>query len=183
MPESSPKQHAPRAARLKKARVAKALERSRLIEYRPKQGVVAYARAVVQATPMERVELERHGIPGAVIKEVSKRIGVPAVRVFKILGVPKATVEKKASGGQLLKGSGGLAAVGMIRLLGIAQELVASSTAKGASEFDAAKWLGTWIERPQPALGGRRPSDLLDTPTGVEVVARLLGAIESGAYQ
>ena len=39
------------------------------------------------------------------------------------------------------------------------------------------------IERPQPALGGRKPADLIDTPTGVEVVARLLGSIESGAYQ
>jgi uncharacterized protein (DUF2384 family) len=32
-------------------------------------------------------------------------------------------------------------------------------------------------------LGGRRPADLLDTPTGVEVVARLLGSLESGAFQ
>lgn len=35
---------------------------------------------------------------------------------------------------------------------------------------------------PSP-LGGRKPADLIDTPTGVEVVARLLGSIESGAYQ
>ncbi|HEY8707729.1 MAG TPA: antitoxin Xre/MbcA/ParS toxin-binding domain-containing protein [Burkholderiaceae bacterium] len=32
-------------------------------------------------------------------------------------------------------------------------------------------------------MGGRKPADLIDTPTGVEVVARLLGSIESGAYQ
>ena len=28
-----------------------------------------------------------------------------------------------------------------------------------------------------------KPAELIDTPTGVDVVARLLGAIESGAYQ
>jgi uncharacterized protein (DUF2384 family) len=52
-----------------------------------------------------------------------------------------------------------------------------------AKGFDAAKWLGRWLEQPQPALGGRKAADLIDTPTGVEVVARLLGSIESGAYQ
>jgi putative toxin-antitoxin system antitoxin component (TIGR02293 family) len=132
---------------------------------------------------MERVEIERHGVSGAFIKEFSRKLGVPAIRVFKILGVPRATAAKKAAAGQLVKGSGGQAAVGMIRLLGIAEEIVANSTAENARDFDAAKWLGIWIERPQPALGGRKPADLLDTPTGVEVVARLLGSLESGAYQ
>ena len=73
--------------------------------------------------------------------------------------------------------------VRMIRLLGIAQGIADNSTAPEAKDFDPAHWLGLWIERPQPALGGRKPADLIDTPTGVEVVARLLGSIESGAYQ
>lgn len=158
-------------------------KRVRAIEYDPKTGVDAYVKAVVAATPLERVEIERRGVPGAFIKDFSKALGVPAIRVFKILGVPKATAEKKAAGGQLVKGSGGQAAVGMIRLLGIAEELVANSTAEGARGFDTTKWLGTWIERPQPALGGRKPSELLDTPTGLDVVARLLGSLESSAYQ
>jgi len=89
----------------------------------------------------------------------------------------------KAAGGKMIAGGAGQAAIGMVKLLGIAQEIVANSTATEAKGFDAAKWLGQWIERPQPSLGGRRPADLLDTPTGVEVVARLLGSIESGAYQ
>jgi uncharacterized protein (DUF2384 family) len=35
----------------------------------------------------------------------------------------------------------------------------------------------------QAGLGGRKPADLVDTPTGLAVVARLLGAVASGAYQ
>jgi len=132
---------------------------------------------------MERVEIERRGVSGAFIKEFSRRLGVPAVRVFRILGVPRATAEKKAAAGELVTGSGGRAAVGMIRLLGIAQDIIANSTAEEAKNFDAAKWLGVWLERSQPALGGRKPADLIDTPTGLEVVARLLGSIESGSYQ
>jgi uncharacterized protein (DUF2384 family) len=65
----------------------------------------------------------------------------------------------------------------------MAQEIVRDSTATEAQGFDAAKWLGRWIERPQPSLGGRKPADLLDTSTGVEIVARLLGSIQSGAFQ
>lgn len=153
------------------------------IRYQRSRGVDAYVRAVASATPMEIVEIERQGVLGAFIKDLSKRMEVPTSRIFTILGVPKATAEKKAAAGELVSGSGGQAAVGMIRLLGIAHDIVSNSTAAEAKTFDAAKWLGKWIERPQAALGGRKPADLIDTPTGVEVVARLLGSVESGAYQ
>ena len=81
-----------------------------------------------------------------------------------------------------MDGRAGLAAIGMIKLLGMAQDIVDDSTADEARSFDTVKWLGQWIERPQAALGGRKPADYLDTPTGLEIVAQLLGAIRSGAY-
>ena len=146
-------------------------------------GVDAYVRAVADATPMQRVEIERSGVEGIFIKDLSRRMEVPTSRIFSILGVPKATIEKKAAAGELVNGASGQAAMGMIRLVAIAQNMVSESTAPEAKTFDAAKWLGRWIEQPQPALDGLKPSDLLDTPTGVGVVARLLGSIESGAYQ
>ena len=150
---------------------------------RDQGGVDAYVRAVASASPLQIVDIERQGVMGTFIKDLSKRMEVPTSRVFAILGIPKATAEKKAAAGALVGGSGGLAAVGMIRLLGIAQGIVDNSTASEARDFDAARWLGKWIEQPQPALGGRKPADLIDTPTGVDVVARLLGSVESGAYQ
>jgi len=132
---------------------------------------------------MQIVAIEKHGVKGAFVKDLSKRMALPVSRVFTILGVPKATAEKKAAAGEVITGRGGLATVGMIRLLGIAQRIVANSSAPDARDFDAAKWFGQWIERPQTALGGLRPADLIDTPTGVDIVARILGAVESGAYQ
>jgi len=157
-------------------------EKKNVIVYRAKDGVDHYVRQVAAATPIQIVEIEREGVLGSFIKDLSKRMEVPSSRVFNILGVPKATAEKKAATGEMVGGRGGQAAIGMVKLLAIAQEIVANSTASDAKGFDAAKWLGRWIERPQPSLGGRRPADLIDTPTGVEVVARLLGSIESGAY-
>lgn len=142
-----------------------------------------YSQLVAKATPMQIIDLERSGVQGTLIKDMSRRMEMPSSRLFTILGIPKATAEKKAAAGEWVKGSGGQAAVGMMRLLCMAQEIAENSTANQARGFDSAKWLGQWIERPQPALGGRKPADLIDTPTGIDLVARLLGSIESGAYQ
>jgi putative toxin-antitoxin system antitoxin component (TIGR02293 family) len=157
--------------------------RAELIVYRPKEGVDAYIRRVGQATPMEIIELERAGVQGTFIKDLSARMRVPTSRFFEVLGLPKATAERKASRGEQVGGSGGRAAIAMAKLLNQAQEIVSESTAEAAQGFDAGEWLGDWIERPQPALGGRRPAELLDTPTGFDVVSRLLGALQSGSYQ
>jgi putative toxin-antitoxin system antitoxin component (TIGR02293 family) len=154
-----------------------------VIAYHSKNGVDDYVRRVASATPMQLVQMERIGVVGSLIKDLSKRMEIPSTRIFRIIGIPKATAEKKASAKEMVAGRGGQAAIGVLRLLGIAQEIVRDSTATEAQGFDAAKWLGQWIERPQPSLGGRKPADLLDTPTGVEIVARLLGSIQSGAFQ
>jgi putative toxin-antitoxin system antitoxin component (TIGR02293 family) len=171
------------ASRLMKGDIAAIATRDVVPRYSRRAGIDAFVRAVVDATPNELISIERAGVSGEMIKDLSARMNIPAVRMFAALGLPKATVEKKAAEGGVVKGSGGYAAVGMIKLLGIAQQIVANSTAPAAASFDSAKWLGRWIEIPQPALGGRKPAEMLDTPTGVEVVAKLLGAIESGAYQ
>lgn len=152
------------------------------LDYRP-GGIDNFIDSVGRATPYQLVDIERRGVHGRLVKDIAKTMHLPTSRVFTILGIPKATAEKKAASGAAISGSAGQSALGMVKLLGIAQAIIANSDSPDAKGFDASKWLGQWIERPQPALGGRMPAELLDTPTGVEVVSRLLGAIESGAYQ
>lgn len=147
------------------------------------KGIDDFVANVNAANPIQLIEAEREGVAGVFVKDLSKRMEIPAQRMFDMLGVPKATAEKKAAAGELLTGSGGRAALGMARLLGIARDMVDNALAPEARDFDSAKWLGQWLERPQPALGGRKPGELIDTPTGLDVVAKLLGSIESGAYQ
>ena len=151
--------------------------------YTRRMGVDAYLKQVHNATPMQIVEIERAGVAGAFITDLSSRMDLPSSRVFTMLRIPKATAARKMAEGSIIDGRAGQAAIGMVKLLGMAQDIVRDSTAKQAKDFDSVKWLGLWIEQPQPALGGRKPADLLDTPTGVEMVARVLGAIQSGAYQ
>ena len=151
--------------------------------YTRRMGVDAYLKQVHNATPMQIVEIERAGVAGAFIADLSSRMDLPSSRVFTMLRIPKATAARKMAEGSIIDGRAGQAAIGMVKLLGMAQDIVRDSTAKQAKDFDSVKWLGLWIEQPQPALGGRKPADLLDTPTGVGMVARVLGAIQSGAYQ
>lgn len=143
----------------------------------------AFIVLVSHATPFELVELERRGVEGRFLKDLSARLDLPQLVVYDMLGVPKATAAKKVAAREVIAGTGGQAAIGVAKLIAKAQEIVANSTAEEARNFDAAKWLGKWLEVPQPALGGRKPSELLDTPTGLDVVLKLLGALESGAYQ
>jgi hypothetical protein len=49
--------------------------------------------------------------------------------------------------------------------------------------FDIDLWLQDWLQRPQPALGGRKPAELLSTEAGIASVRRALGSVLSGAYQ
>jgi len=132
---------------------------------------------------MEIVAMERQGVQRSFIKALSKRMDIATSQIFIILGEPKATAAKQAAAAEFVTGRCGHAAVGMIKLLGLAQNIVENSMALEAKGFDVAKWFGQWIERPQPSLGGRKPADLIDTPTGLKIVARLLGSIESNSYQ
>lgn len=153
------------------------------IVYQRDKGVDAYVRAVARATPMEMVAIERQGVLATFIMDLSTRMELPPSWIFSALGMPSATAETRPAAGEFVGGSAGQNAVGLIKLLGIAQDLVSNSIVPEAEQFDVAKWFGKWIALPQPALGGLKPAQLLDTPTGVKIVARLLGAIESGAYQ
>lgn len=167
----------------KSLKIVRGGSRNVSIWYVHEKGVDDFVQQVHHATPIQLVEVERNGVDGRFLKDLAKWIDMPAARVFTMLGVPKATAEKKAVQGAIVGGSGGQAAIAVAKLLGIAKAIVANSLSPEAKGFDSAKWLGQWLERPQPALGGRKPADLIDTPTGVEVVTRLLGSIESGAYQ
>jgi putative toxin-antitoxin system antitoxin component (TIGR02293 family) len=147
------------------------------------KGLDSFVQVIADATPYQLVEYERHGVNGKFLRDLSKRMELPQLHVFEMIGVPKATAEKKVAAGTVISGSSGQAAIGVAKLIAKAEEIVAGSTSPAAKNFDAAKWLGRWLEIPQAALGGRKPAALLDTPTGLDVVLKLLGAIESGAYQ
>ncbi|MDP2064608.1 MAG: DUF2384 domain-containing protein [Burkholderiaceae bacterium] len=150
-----------------------------VLTYAP-EGLDVFVRGVNIAPPMQLLETERAGVDAAFLGDMARRMDVSYSHLAETVGIPKATAARKLANNEKINGA---AAIALARLLAIASEMVEDSTAPEAKKFNTAKWLGQWIERPQPALGGRKPSELLDTPTGVSMVTKLLGAIRSGAYQ
>lgn len=51
-----------------------------------------------------------------------------------------------------------------------------------ATGFDAREWLLDWLDRPLPALGGQRPSELLSSKHGPEILSTLLAQSRGGAF-
>ena len=146
------------------------------------RSLVDFASEMAGAEPMAQVELEREGVPAGVVASLAQAMAVPRLRIFKMMDLPRATMEKKISDNEVLTGVANRRALSLLRLLAHAREILKDSTSPEAEHFDAARWLGRWIETPQPALGGKKPADLLDTEIGAGMVDRTLGALRSGAY-
>lgn len=136
-----------------------------------------------RAPALEQISAERQGVEASLVKAMARELGLPAVRFFEMIGVPRATAEKRAAAGGFVDGIAGQAALGVASLMRQVNEMAEASTAPEAKTFDATRWLGQWLETPSPALRGMRPGDMLDTPTGRKLVHNLLGSAVSGSYQ
>ena len=96
------------------------------------------------------------------------------------LGLASATVNRKSWGQKPLSSDESARVFGMARLVGQVQVMVGES---GDPEgFDAATWVAKWLEQRLPALGGRRPAELTDTPEGQNLVSNLVARFQTGAY-
>ena len=81
-----------------KAKVQPSAEATSIIYMRAK-GVDDFVKRFAAATPMEIVEVERRGIDSIFLKDLSKHMDIPAVRIFHIVGIPNRglTVNQKPS--------------------------------------------------------------------------------------
>lgn len=133
-----------------------------------------------QWTMLERVELVRDGVPAELLTYLAEALGISREKLYQMIGLPRSTGDRKVREGHRLDADQGERVLGLARLVGQVERMVAES---GDSEdFDAAGWLAAWLDDPVPALGGRRPGELLDTAEGRALVSRLLMQMQSGAY-
>jgi uncharacterized protein (DUF2384 family) len=66
------------------------------------------------------------------------------------------------------------------KLVSLVQRMVEESG--DPTGFDADAWLRRWPNEPLPALGSRRPAELMDTVEGRNVLFNLLATAQCGAY-
>ena len=133
-----------------------------------------------RADAMERVDLVKQGVPADFVQTLARRMSVPKERLAGTLGLANATVNRKSRGKKPLSRDESSRVLGMARLVGQVQAMVEESGSPDG--FDAATWVAQWLDKPLPALGGRRPAELMDTPEGQGLVSDLVARLQTGAY-
>jgi uncharacterized protein (DUF2384 family) len=169
-----------------KAKKSAVARPARVKQVKQKPGVSVHSfRTMLRTAPLiKRVLIERDGVPHQVVQGLIKEIGVSSSDFQRYVRIPKATFTKKMKDKSLFAGTTGQSMVGLMDLINKVEDMLAAEKDNPkAQHFDVQKWVGHWIERPQPALGGLAPAEMMDTPTGRESVMKVLGAIQSGAYQ
>lgn len=128
----------------------------------------------------DRVAMAKRGVPAASISGLAQATGESKERVVALLGLSRATVDRKARASQALSVVESERVIGFAKLVGQAQSMVEVSGEP--TGFDAARWVAGWLEQPMPALGGRSPGQYMDTAEGQQIVSDLLERARGGAF-
>jgi len=126
------------------------------------------------------VKIVKDGVPAHFVEVLTQRLGMPKDKFYRTIGLIRPTVDRKVRAEKILNQDESERMIGITRLVGQAQSMVQESG--GLEDFDAAKWVSAWLDRPLPTLGGKRPGEFMDTAIGRSLVADLLGQQQSSAY-
>jgi uncharacterized protein (DUF2384 family) len=136
-----------------------------------------------QTTAVERIGLIRNGVSAADFKTFVGTLDIQQEKVFTMLDIATATVNRKASRNEALSREDSEKVVGMAKLIGQVETMLAESGDPALmQDFDAAKWLAHWMEEPIPALGGASASEYMDTIEGQDMISKLLAMMQTGTY-
>lgn len=127
----------------------------------------------------EKIHLIRSGIPARCIGELASVMGMERETVVEFLGLSHTDIARKVQLGKVLSPGESERVLGMLTLLGGVQAMIDTES---APDFDAAKWLSSWLVAPLPALDGSTPASYMDTVEGQRYVSNLLEMAQSGAY-
>jgi putative toxin-antitoxin system antitoxin component (TIGR02293 family) len=139
-----------------------------------------HALRLFRTSRFERVQIVKSGVPAGYVKVLSANMSMPIERFYHTTGLVRPTVDRKIRASKLLNQDESERVIGIARLIGQAQDLVRESG--NVDQFDAGRWVGGWLQKPLPALGGRSPDEFMDTVDGRALVSDLLSQQQSSAY-
>lgn len=129
---------------------------------------------------VQRSDLVELGVPAAILTTLSLSLHMPREHLYATLGLSRATVDRKIKAKANLTVEQSESVVGIARLVGqVARIVRESGNTRG---FNAAQWVAEFLERPNPALGGRRPASLMKTSDGRSAVSAVIAQMQTGAY-
>ena len=114
------------------------------------------------------MELHR-GFDYDLYDRLSKESGLEKQLISKAIGIPKATLNRRAASGKFSTEESDR----MFRLIRIIDAAIELFEGSRESAVD-------WLQRPARGLGGRTPMDMVTTSVQYEAVLNLIGRLEHG---
>ena len=126
--------------------------------------------AAAPETVLDYVAATNRGIPKLAVHNLAEVIDVPMKDMATLLNVSYKTLGRKKKTDTLDSLSSSLSIE------------IANTVAKGLAVFEDTDKFSRWLQKENRALQGKKPFELLNTPTGIKMVNKLLGRIEEGVY-
>jgi putative toxin-antitoxin system antitoxin component (TIGR02293 family) len=123
-----------------------------------------------QMTAVEKMEMMRQGVSKENLETLKVRTSLDYDKLSTLLSTTRATLINK-------KGKEQFSAALGERIISIADIY-----SYGYSVFEDVQSFRDWVFRPNQALGGKQPFDLLDNQFGREEIKNLIGRIDYGVY-
>jgi len=119
-------------------------------------------------------------VPALTLEIIAEDLGVPSHRVANWLGLSSRAMSRKVRLRRNLSVSESERVLALARIIG---QLASTDASSDAQALEAVlRWLGSWFERPVPALAGLPPSAFMDTAEGRQLVSLTVTQILVGSY-
>jgi len=135
---------------------------------------------IYSADPIDRIEMGKAGVPATAVSVMARQLKLTNDRFMRLIGLAPATVKRKAKTASVLARDDSSRMIGLASLVGQVTQIVQQSG--NPDGFDAGQWVAEWMDEPIPALGNRKPSELMDTSEGQALVSDVIARMQSGAY-
>lgn len=111
------------------------------------------------------------GLNVSLLKDMAGLIHLDEQQLYRMAGIDRTTYNRRVKSPEKR-----FSPEQSARIYLLARTIAAASQLfNGNSER-----MATWLNKPAKGLGGKKPADLLSTPTGAEAVLTLIGQIEYG---
>lgn len=124
----------------------------------------------ITLSAIQLIRRSRQGLAGSDTSRIAGQLGVSDKEMARLLNLSESTYYRRAKAGRL-------DAATSERLL-----LLARLATYGAEVFQDKDKFNRWLRRPLRVLANESPLDLLDSPTGVQLIEDILGRIEYGVF-
>jgi putative toxin-antitoxin system antitoxin component (TIGR02293 family) len=129
---------------------------------------------------LDRIGIVKAGLPAKLLTTLAQDMQVSRERLYGWLGIARATANRKVQASELLNQDESERALGIVRLVGQVEKVVAESG--DPVGFNAALWTAQWLQQPNKALGGKEPGGFMDTSDGRALVTGLIAQMQAGTY-